>query len=129
MGKKIGAYSKESLAKIAATKKAFNQQLDTTANTIAANHAKVEKGFEVLTGVIRDYETAGKKDRAILRKQNEVLNDNMDKAIATAIQIGEARAKKVAQEAREHLAGAKKSLLVEITNTVEEYADKTFKTI
>merc|ERR1711871_1835204 len=113
--KKIGEYSKESLAKIAATKKAFNQQLDTTANTIAANHAKVEKGFEVLTGVIRDYKAAGKKGRAILRKQNEVLNDNMDKAIATAIQIGVAR--------------AKKSLLVEITNTVEEYADKTFKTI
>jgi hypothetical protein len=89
----------------------------------------VEKGFEVLTGVIRNYKAVGKNGRAILRKQNEVLNDNMDKAIATAIQIGEARAKRVAQEAREHLAGAKKSLLVEITNTVEDYADKTFKTI
>jgi hypothetical protein len=127
--KAIGKYSAESLAKIAATKKLFNAQLDNTANTISANHAKVEKGFEVLTGVIRNYKAVGKNGRAILRKQNEVLNDNMDKAIATAIQIGEARAKRVAQEAREHLAGAKKSLLVEITNTVEDYADKTFKTI
>merc|ERR1711865_478921 len=44
-------------------------------------------------------------------------------------QIGEARAKRVADEAVQHLSGAKKALLAEITNTVEEYADKTFKTI
>merc|ERR1740130_1644943 len=118
--RKIGTYSKTSLAGIAATKKEFNGQLDNLANTIAANHKKVEKQFEVLTGVVRDYKSAGKKDRALIRKQNKTLNDNMEKAITTAIQIGEART---------NLAGEKKALLEEITNTVEDYADKLFKTI
>jgi len=127
--RKIGSYSKTSLAGIAATKKEFDNQLTTLGNTIAANHKKVEKGFEVLTGVVRDYKSAGKKDRKLIRKQNKTLNDNMEKAIATAVQIGEARAKRVADEARENLSGAKKALLAEITNTVEDAADKTFKTI
>merc|ERR1712166_1066023 len=127
--RKIGSYSKTSLAGIAATKKEFDNQLTPLGNTIAANHKKVEKGFEVLTGVVRDYKSAGKKDRKLIRKQNKTLNDNMEKAIATAVQIGEARAKRVADEARENLSGAKKALLAEITNTVEDAADKTFKTI
>merc|ERR1740130_1875375 len=127
--RKIGTYSKTSLAGIAATKKEFNGQLDNLANTIAANHKKVEKQFEVLTGVVRDYKSAGKKDRKLIREQNKTLNDNMEKAITTAIQIGEARAKRVADEARTNLAGEKKALLEEITNTVEDYADKLFKTI
>jgi len=127
--KKIGSYSKTSLAAIASTRKDFDNQLTILGNTIAANHKKVEKGFEVLTGVVRDLKTAGKKDRALIRKQNKTMNDNMEKAITTAVQIGEARAKRVADEARENLSGAKKSLLAEITNTVEDYADKTFKTI
>jgi len=127
--RKIGEYSKSALANIASARSGFNTQLDTLTNVVAANHKKVEKQFEVLTGVVRDYKSAGKKDRALIRSQNEALNNNMEKAIATAIQIGEARAKRVADEAREHLAGAKKALLEEITNTVEEYADKTFATI
>merc|ERR1711896_6562 len=40
-----------------------------------------------------------------------------------------AKAKAVAQRARENLAAEKKTMLVEITNTVEKYADMTFKTI
>jgi hypothetical protein len=125
----IGKYSKTALANIAATRKNFNSRLNFLTNVVAANHKKVEKGFEVLTGVIRNYKTAGKNDRKVIREQNKTLNTNMNKAIVTAMQIGEARAKKVAQEARENLSGAKKALLIEITNTVEEYADKTFKTI
>jgi len=125
----IGKYSAESLAAIATTKKEFNARLDTLTNVIGANHKKVEKGFEVLTGVIRDYKKVGTNERKLLRVQNEALNADMQKAITRAIQIGEARATKVAQEAREHLAGAKKSMLVEITNSVEDMADKAFSTI
>merc|ERR1712022_48373 len=54
---------------------------------------------------------------------------DMQKALTRAIQEGEAKAKAVAQRAQEHLANAKQSMLIEITNTVEDMADKTFKTI
>jgi hypothetical protein len=52
----------------------------------------------------------------------------MQKAITRAIQEGEAKAKAVAQRAQAHLSNAKQSMLVEITNTVENMADKAFKT-
>jgi hypothetical protein len=58
-----------------------------------------------------------------------VLNTDMKKAIQTAINIGETKAKAVALRARENLAAEKKALLSEITHTVEEMADKAFKVI
>merc|ERR1711918_51866 len=58
---------------------------------------------------------AGKADRANIRKQNAATASDMQKAIGRAIQIGEAKAKAVEQRARENLAHAKQSMLVEIT--------------
>merc|ERR1711935_991352 len=79
----INKYSAESLAAIAASKANFEERLDVLTNTIAANNRQVEKGFEVLTGVVRDHKAAAEK----------------------------------------------KSMLVEITNTVEDYADMIFSTV
>merc|ERR1711988_1037675 len=127
--KKIGAFSAAQTAAVAAARKDFDQRLTTLTNTVGANHKAVEKGFEVLTGVIRDYNKAGKEDRELIKKQNAAMAADMQKAIVRAIQEGEAKAKAVAQRAQSHLARAKQSMLIEITNTVEDMADKTFKTI
>merc|ERR1711871_1210027 len=110
-------------------KNAFTQRLGTLTNVVAANHGKVERGLEVLTGLVRKYESAGKHDRKLIKEQNEAMAADMQKAIDRAIQIGEAKAKAVEQRARENLAAAKQSMLVEITDTVEAYADMTFQTI
>jgi hypothetical protein len=126
---KINTYSAKQLADVKAAKEDFNSRLTTLTNTIGANHKKVEKGFEVLTGVIRDYNKAGEADRALIRKQNDAMAADMQAKITTAIQIGEAKAKAVEERARVALAGMKKTMLIEITNTVENVADKTFKTI
>merc|ERR1712070_339588 len=104
---RINNYSKESMAAIAAS----------------------EKDFEVLTGVIRDYKEAGEKDRELIKDQNAAMAADMQKAITQAIQKGEAEANAVAQRARSHLAAEKQSMLIEITNTVEETADQLFKTV
>merc|ERR1719305_912337 len=125
--KAIATYSKDSLAKIAASKSNFEERLDVLTNTVAANNKAVEKGFEVLTGVIRDHKAAGEHDRALLKKQNMAMAADMQKKIVNAIQKAEAKA--VAQQARAHLAAEKKSMLVEITNTVEDYADMIFSTV
>merc|ERR1711959_603205 len=116
-------------AAIAASKENFEDRLATLTNVVGANHKKVERGLEVLTGTVRDYAAAGKKERRLIRKQNDAMAADMQKSITRAIQVGEAKAKAVAQRARERLAAEKKAMLVEITNTVEEYADMTFKTI
>jgi len=125
----INKYSAEANAAIATTRKSFENRLSVLANTVAANHKKVENRMEVLTGVINNYSKAGEADRARLRKQNAAMNADMNKAIMRAVNEGEARAVGIAQKAREHLAAAKQSMLVEITNRVENVADQTFKTI
>merc|ERR1711959_830123 len=53
----------------------------------------------------------------------------MQKSIARAIMIGEAKARRVADRARGNLARAKRAMLIEISERVEHTADKLFKTI
>merc|ERR1719454_1321974 len=125
----IASYSAKSTAAIATTKANMNGALNSLANTIAANQAHVEKGLEVLTGVIRNYKTAGAKDRALIKAQTKAMGQDMNKRIVRAIQIGEAKARRVANRARVNLAATKKALLIEISERVEATADKLFKTI
>merc|ERR1719473_2554431 len=94
------------------------------ANVVAANHKHVEKRMEVLTGVIHNYNAAGKADRALLKKQIKAMGQDMNKRIVRAVQIGEAKARRVANRARVNLAKTKKALLIEISERVEATADK-----
>jgi hypothetical protein len=126
---KITTFSTESLGDIAEAKKDFTNTLNTLANVIAANHAKVEREYEVLTGVTRDFKEASTADRELIREQNAAMAADMNKAIVVAIQEGEAKAKAVADRSRDNLADAEKSMLVQITTTVEEYADATYNAI
>merc|ERR1711998_243523 len=68
-------------------------------------------------------------DRALLRAQTKAMGQDLNKRIVRAIQIGEAKARKVANRARVNLAKTKKALLVEISERVEATANKIFKTI
>merc|ERR1712096_471668 len=126
--KGIQSYSAAAAAAIKGAKRSFNSRLTTLANVVSANNKKVERGFEVLTGVIRNYKIASKKDRALLRTQTAAMNQDMQKRIVRAIQIGEAKAKRVADRARVNLKATKKALLVEISQRVEATADRLFKT-
>merc|ERR1719498_2268396 len=119
----------ESQAAIAASKKDFSSRLQALTNVVAANHKKVEKGLTVLTGIIRDEKKMAAEDRALIREQNKAMGDDMQKKIVQAIQLGEAKAKAVASQARQNLDSTTQSMLVQITNTVEKYADMAFKTI
>merc|ERR1712070_1188200 len=57
------------------------------------------------------------------------MNGALNNRIVRAIQIGEAKARRVANRARVNLAATKKALLIEISERVEATADKLFKTI
>merc|ERR1712216_813688 len=127
--KAIAAYGKKAAAALRAEKSSLNARLNTLGNVIASNHKKFESGLEVLTGVIRSAKTASKLDRALIRRQNKAMGQDMQKAIARAIQIGEAKARRVADRARGNLARTKRAMLIEISERVERAADKLFKTI
>merc|ERR1711968_337284 len=109
--------------------KATTQMYTNMANVQQANHKKVEKGLTVLTGIIRDEKKMAAADRALIREQNKAMGDDMQKKIVQAVQLGEAKAKAVASQARQNLDSTTQSMLVQITNTVEKYADMAFKTI
>merc|ERR1719191_108427 len=125
----IKAYGKKAAAALATEKKSLNARLNTLGNVIASNARKVESGFEVLTGVIRSHRAAGALDRKLIREQTKAMGKDMQKSIARAIQIGEAKARRVADRARGNLARAKRAMLIEISERVEHTADKLFKTI
>merc|ERR1711959_459517 len=128
-GNAIAAYDAKSAAAVKAAKADFGARITSLTNVVAANHKKVERGFAVLTGVIRDYKRQGKLDRKLIRKQNNAMKRDLDKAIVRAIQIGEAKARRVEERARVNLSRTKKAMMIEITNRIEEGADKAFKTI
>merc|ERR1719262_1644665 len=127
--KAIAAYSAKSAAATRAVKATMNSRLNNLANTVASNQKHVEKGFEVLSGVIRNYKAAGKADRRLIRQQTKSIGQDLNKRIVPAIQIGEAKARRVANRARVNLSKTKKALLIEISERVEATADKLFKTI
>merc|ERR1711998_645541 len=125
----IAKYSAEASAGVAEAKAKMNGALNTLTNTVAANQKHVQKGFEVLTGVIRSKKAAAKADRKLIQTQIKTLGQDMNKRIVRAIQIGEAKARRVANRARVNLSKTKKALLIEISERVEATADKLFKGI
>merc|ERR1719392_141490 len=57
------------------------------------------------------------------------MKANLDKALARAIQLGEARAKAVEERANENIASTKKALSSQIAVAVENMADNVFRTV
>merc|ERR1711975_125907 len=125
----IASYAKKSQAVLRVAKTSLNARLNTLGNVISSNARKVEAGFEVLTGVIRSHRTAAALDRKLIRQQTKSMGQDMQKSIARAIMIGEAKARRVADRARGNLARAKRAMMLEISERVETAADNLFKTI
>jgi len=125
----IAKYEADAAGNIADSKKNFNARLNQLTNVVASNAKSVERGFEVLTGVIRDEKKSSKLDRELIVAQTHAMKQDMQKRITKAIQHGEAQAKRVAERARTNLSGMKKAMLVEISERVESTADTLFKTI
>merc|ERR1712178_463028 len=121
--------AKKSQAALRVAKTSLNARLNTLGNVISSNARKVEAGFEVLTGVIRSHRTAAALDRKLIRQQTKSMGQDMQKSIARAIMIGEAKARRVADRARGNLARAKRAMLIEISERVESTADNLFKTV
>merc|ERR1711959_221593 len=91
----IAKYNAEASAGVAEAKAKMNGALNTLTNTVAANQKHVQKGFEVLTGVIRSKKAAAKADRKLIQTQIKTLGQDMNKRIVRAIQIVEATADKL----------------------------------
>jgi len=122
----IAAEAKASAAEIASTTDAFDSAINTVTNAMVANSRSVMRGFAVLTGVFRGTKDVSKFDRKLLATQAKVIVQDMLAKLVLGVTHGETKAKRVAQRARIGLAGAKKALLLEVSEQVESAADDAF---
>merc|ERR1712100_950393 len=80
-------------------------------------------------GVARNWKHADAADRKLIRVQRSAMKNDLDKALAHAIQLGEARAKAVEERANENIAVTKKGLASQIAVQVENMADNVFRLV
>jgi len=104
----------------------FDSKIVQLTNTVAANAAHAEAGIQRVTGVVNDIAKAGKKDRALIRKQTKAMEANLNSAVSRAISLGEAKAKAVAQKVAAHLKDTKDYLQSELISQAEKAADNVF---
>merc|ERR1711881_66408 len=129
MKKKLAYTQAASAGELRATKAIFKSRVNTLVNAITANAAKAQRGIRHLTKVARNWKHADAADRKLIRVQRSAMKNDLDKALARAIQLGEARAKAVEERANENIAVTKKGLASQIAVQVENMADNVFRLV
>merc|ERR1712227_122942 len=114
---------------LAHSQKEFQSKIIMLTNTITANQKTAEAGFAKITGVVHDYAKASAADRDLIKKETEIMEADLNKALTRAIDIGEAKAKAVEQRIAEHLSDTKRFLQVELNEQVEKAADNVLAII
>merc|ERR1711871_101326 len=112
---------------LADAKDVFSSRVITLENAITANAKHFEDGLTPLTGVTMNWKEAAESDRANIRMMRDGMVADLNKNIARAIQLGEAKIKAVEEEANLNIATERKSLLTTISSSVENMADNVFK--
>merc|ERR1712054_175021 len=112
---------------LADAKDVFSTRMNTLENAITANAKHFEDGLTHLTGVTMNWKEAAESDRANIRMMRDGMVADLNKNIARAIQLGEAKIKAVEEEANLNIATERKSLLTTISSSVENMADNVFK--
>merc|ERR1711871_189448 len=90
---------------------------------VSSNHASYERGMEEITGVVFDYKAAADADRALIREEQRVMNNDLNKRISHAIMLGEAKAKEVLETASANIDAMKRPLVSDIGQKVEHMAN------
>merc|ERR1712167_226135 len=112
-----------------ATKAMFKSRVNTLVNAITSNAASQQRGIRALPHVATQWKHASAADRKLIRVQRDAMKNDLDKRLARAIQLGEARAKAVEERANENIASTKKALSSQIAVQVENMADNVFSLV
>merc|ERR1711865_943874 len=99
----------------------------TLTNVVVANEKSAAAGMAKITGVVHDYAKAAAGDRKLIKEETVALEKDLNKAVARAISIGEAKAKAVEQRVAAHLNKTKRFLQAELNESVERAADSVYK--
>merc|ERR1711865_982427 len=82
-----------------------------------------------ITGVVHNWKAASKADLHLVKTESKAMNQDLNKAIVKAIQLGEAKAKIVWERASSHVSAMQRAMQGEIAERVERMADNVFKTV
>merc|ERR1712139_13736 len=126
---KLGAAKASAAAGIAGAKKMFSSRLNTLTNAVVSNAAKFEKNLGRMTGVAMSWKKSAAGDRKNIRTLRSAMKADLDKSIARAIQLGEAKAKAVQQRALSDINKASNALLPTASAKIEAMADNVFKLV
>merc|ERR1712147_597956 len=126
---KLGAAKASAAAGIAGAKKMFSSRLNTLTNAVVSNAAKFEKNLGRMTGVAMSWKKSAAGDRKTIRPLRSAMKADLDKSIARAIQLGEAKAKAVQQRALSDINKASNALLTTASAKIEAMADNVFKLV
>merc|ERR1711998_654589 len=116
----------------AALKKAteeFDNKYQQIVDNEAANHKKYEAGLKKVTGVAHDWKVAAAKDRELMKMEAKIMNNDLNKTIARAVAIGEAKAKEVLEHSTSNIDAVQRALSQEIAEQVEAMSDNVLKTL
>merc|ERR1712100_799229 len=126
---KLGAAKASAAAGIAGAKKMFTSRLNTLTNAVVSNAAKFENNLGHMTGVAMSWKKSAAGDRKNIRTLRSAMKADLDKSIARAIQLGEAKAKAVQQRALSDINKASNALLTTASAKIEAMADNVFKLV
>jgi hypothetical protein len=101
----------------------------TLTNAVVSNAGKFEKNLQRMTGVAMSWKKAAAGDRKNIRTLRSSMKADLDKSIARAIQLGEAKAKAVQQRAMTDINKASNALLTTASAKIEAMADNVFKLV
>merc|ERR1712054_60941 len=113
-------------AKMDSAKQQFTAKVNTLTNLITSNNKKYEAKLKQVTGVAHNWKTTSLKEHALLKDQVAAMDADLNKAITRAIQLGEAKAKAVEEEAMAGTELARKALLTTMSESIEDMADEVF---
>jgi hypothetical protein len=129
LSKAAGAAKVSSIGNIASAKKRFTAAIRTMANTVTAKQKKFEKKLKSLTGVAHNWKKASALDRKLLKEETLALNADLNKAVERAVQLGEARARRIETAAQAGITVMQKALQETTSEKVESAASVVFATM
>merc|ERR1711871_391421 len=116
-------------AALAKAKAEFDNKYELLVDNEAANHLKYEAGLKKVTGVAHDWKVSAAKDRELMKMESKIMNNDLNKAIARAVALGEAKAKEVLEHSQSNIDAVQRALSQEIAEQVEAMSDTVLKTL
>jgi hypothetical protein len=110
-------------------KEKFGTKVNSITNLITSLNHQQEKRLEQVTGYHMDLKNAAEEDRELMRDEIDVLNNDLNKALGRAVQLGEARFNKLQKSALRDTDSMRRAMLSTIAEQVEDMADTVFATV